>query len=44
MKICCMTQGTQTGACDNLEVWNEEGGEREVHEGGDICTPMASSC
>ena len=41
--MCCMTQGTQTGALCNLEGemgkrW--EGGSR----GGDICTPMADSC
>ena len=28
--------------CDNLE--DGVGGGREVHEGGDICIPMADSC
>ena len=28
----------------NLEVWDGEGYRREVHEGGDICIPMADSC
>ena len=28
----------------NLEVWDGEGYWREVHEGGDICIPMADSC
>ena len=28
----------------NLEGWVGEGDGREVHEGGDICTPMADSC
>ena len=28
------------GLCDNLEGWNWVGGEREIQEGGDICTPM----
>ena len=43
MGICCMTQGTPTGApyqprCDG------EGDGREVQEGGDVCIPMADSC
>ena len=28
---------------DNLEWWDGVGGEREGHEGGDICIPMADS-
>ena len=28
--------------CDDLEGW-DEGGGREVQEGGDICIPMADS-
>ena len=29
---------------DNLEGWDEVGGEREVQEGGDICLSIADSC
>ena len=29
--------------CDNVEGWDRVGGGREVHEGGDICIPMADS-
>ena len=35
------------GLCINLEGWDGEGDGREVHEvheGGDICIPMADSC
>ena len=32
------------GLCINLEGWDGEGDEREVQEGGDICTSMADSC
>ena len=39
--ICCMTQGTQPGARDNLERWDGVGGGREVKEGGDIWIPVA---
>ena len=28
---------------DNLEGWDGIGDGREVHEGGDICVPMADS-
>ena len=28
----------------NLEVWDGEGGGREIQKGGDICIPMADSC
>ena len=28
----------------NLEGWDGVGGKREIHEGGDICIPMADSC
>ena len=31
------------GLCINLKVWNGEGFEREVQNGGDICIPMADS-
>ena len=30
--------------CIKLEVWDEEGDEKEVQEGGDICIPMTDSC
>ena len=30
MGICCVTQGAQTGLCDNLEGWDG----RQVQEGG----------
>ena len=30
--------------CDNLEGYGGVGGEREMQEGEDICTPMANSC
>ena len=29
--------------CDNLEGWGEEGGGREVQDGGDTYIPMADS-
>ena len=38
-----MTQGTQTGLCDNLEGRDGVGGGRDVQEGGVICVPMADS-
>ena len=44
VRICRMTQGTQTGLCDNLERWGGLGDERKVQEGGDICIPIAESC
>ena len=42
--ICCMSQGTQTGALYQLRGWNGEGDGREVQKGGNICIPMADSC
>ena len=36
--------GTQTGLCDNLEVWDGEEDGREVWEGGDMGVPTADSC
>ena len=30
--------------CISLEGWEEEGDEREVQKGEDICIPMADSC
>ena len=44
MEICCLTQGTQTGLCNTLAGWEMVGGGRDVQDGGNICTPMASSC
>ena len=32
------------GLCINLEGWDAEGDEKEVHKGGDICKPIADSC
>ena len=29
--------------CDDLEGWDGVGGQREVHEGGDVAVPMAGS-
>ena len=47
MGICCMTQGIQIRAwysSNNLEGWDGKGGGRDVHVGGDMGKPMASSC
>ena len=44
MGICCVTQGTELGLCDNLEVWDGEGDGNKVQEGGVIWIPMADSC
>ena len=44
MGICCMTQGTQTGALRQAEGQGGEGDERKVQEGGDMGVPMADSC
>ena len=44
MGICCMTQGTQTGALWKAEGWGGEGDGRKVQEGGDMGVPMADSC
>ena len=41
---CCITQGTQTGALYQPRRVGWEGVGREIHEGGDICIPMADSC
>ena len=32
--VCSVTQGTQTGLCNNLEGWDRPGGGREVQEAG----------
>ena len=39
-----MTQGAQTGLCDNLEGWDGEGDGREAQEGGDTVAPMDDTC
>ena len=44
MGICCMSQGTQTGAVYQTRGWNGKGDWRTFQEGGDICIPMADSC
>ena len=44
MGIFCMTQGTQTGLCINLEEWDVGGDGREVQVAGNICIPTADSC
>ena len=38
MGICHMTQETQTGLCDNLAGWDEEGNARYMG------VPMADFC
>ena len=44
MGICCMAQGTQTGALYQPRGWDGEGYGKEFQEGGNICTSMAASC
>ena len=44
MGICCMMQGTQTGALCQPRGVGGKGDGSEVQEGGDICIPMADSC
>ena len=44
MEICCKTQATQTGFCNNLEGVERAGGGREIQAGGDICSSMVNSC
>ena len=43
MEICSMTQGTQTGLCNNLDVWDRVG-MGEFQEGEDMGIPTADSC
>ena len=38
-----MGQGTQIGACINLEGWDGEGDRREFQNGRDVWIPMADS-
>ena len=44
MRICCMIQGAQTGALQQLEGREGKGDGREAQEGGDLGVPMADSC
>ena len=44
MGICCMSQGTQTGALYQSRWVGWEADRREVQEGGDTHIPMANSC
>ena len=39
-----MTRELKPGLCDNLEGWDEEGGGRDIQEGGDTDIPVADSC
>ena len=41
MGICCISQGTQTGALNQPGRREGEENGREVQEGGDTCTTMA---
>ena len=43
MAICCMNQGTQTGALWQVEGWAGEGDGRDIWEGGDMGVLMANS-
>ena len=43
-KFAIWLRKLKQGLFINLEVWDGEGYRREVHEGGDICIPMADSC
>ena len=43
MGICCMSQGTQTGALYQPREVGWEGDGREVQEGGGICTSVPDS-
>ena len=44
MGICCMTQGTQTGALYQPKRVRRGGRWEGAQEGGDICIPMTESC
>ena len=44
MGICCVAQETQTGALNQPEGWDGEGGGKEVQKGGVICIPITDSC
>ena len=38
-----MAKKLKQGIFINLDGWNEEGGEREIQKGGNICILMADS-
>ena len=42
-KFAVWLRKLKQGLCINLEGWDGEG-DREVQEGGDICTPMGDTC
>ena len=44
MDLLYVSGNSDRGSVINLEGWGGEGGGREAHKGGDICTPMADSC
>ena len=44
MGSCCIAQGAQPGAPDDLDRWEQVGGGREVQEGVDKCILRADSC
>ena len=44
MEIFCVAQETETGALYQTRRVGWEGYEREVHNGVDICIPMADAC
>ena len=44
MGLCILSQGSQTGALNNLEGWDGVGDRREVQKGGDIRITMGDSC
>ena len=43
MGICCMTQGTQTGALRQPRGVGWVGGGRDVQEGEDMCISVSDS-
>ena len=43
MGVCCMSQGTQTGALQQVEGWGGEGDGRDVWEWGDMGVDMPDS-
>ena len=44
MRICYMTQGTQTRAHWQPGEWDGEGGGSDVQVGGDMGKPIPDSC
>ena len=43
MEICCMMQGTQTGALRQAEEWDGKANGMKVWEGGDSGIPVTDS-